>query len=122
MIQKKRSVPVAVKCALLSLVFAVLGMGINARLTLGRANGASPNEAAKLSIEERSVQSLLPLEKEPKRHISATEELWFSLAPLFQGNRFHYSHSGEAELSLCTPCRYDSFGPDQMHLPPPTHS
>jgi hypothetical protein len=122
MLTRERSAPITVKCALLFLIFAVFGMGTHARLFPNRANGSSPNGAAKLSIEERSVQSLFPEENKPRQLAPGNDPLAFPFALLFKGNTCHFSLSCQVEVSLCTPCRYDSLGPDRMHLPPPTHS
>ena len=119
---EKRSAPIALNCALLLLVFAVLCMGTYAKVSLERANGSSPKGFAKLSIEERSAQSLLPEEYKCRQLASVVALVGSPFALLFDAKPCHLPHSCQVELSLCTPCRYDSLGPDRMHLPPPAYS
>ena len=122
MFTKRRSFPVAVKCALLSLAFAVFGLGLHAKLSLSKANRSSATGAAKLSIEDRSAQILLPYENRPTRRTPAAISVGLPFEVLVQGNVYHFSHYRQVELSLCTPRRYDSLGADRLHLPPPTLS
>jgi len=122
MLTKKRIFPVAVKCALLFLAFAVFGLGLYARLPISKADRSSATGAAKLSIEDRSAQILLPDDNRPTRRTVAAISVGLPFEVLFQGNVYHFSDYRQVELSLCTPCRYDSLGADRLHLPPPTLS
>ncbi len=122
MLTKRRSTPVAVKCALLFLAVAVFGLGLHAKLSIGRADRSSATGAAKLSIEDRSAQIPLPYENRPTRRTTAAISVWLPFEVLFQGNVHHLSYYRQVELSLCTPRRYDSLGADRLHLPPPTLS
>lgn len=119
---KRRSFPVAVKCGLLLLAFAVFGFGLQAKMSLSKANGSSPNGTVKLSTEERSGQSLFSEVNKVTRRAHASESLRLPVALLFERCTCHSSHYCEVELSLCTPRRYDSLGPDRLNLPPPTLS
>ena len=122
MLTKRRSVPVAVKYALLFLAFAVFGLELHAKLSIGRADHSSATGVAKLSIEDRSAQIPLPYENRPTRRPAAAISIGLPFKVLFQGNVYYLSYYRQVELSLCTPCRYDSLGADRLHLPPPTLS
>lgn len=122
MFTKIRSFPVAVKCALLFLAFAVFGLGLHAKLSLDKTNRSSPTGAAKLSIEDRSAQAFLPHESKLMRRTPAARSVGLPFEVLFQGSVFNFSDYRQVELSLCNPRRYDSLGADRLQLPPPTFS
>ena len=124
MLAQRRSISVAVTSTLLFLSLAVFGLGLHNKLCLYKATRHLRHRVVKLSVRQRSAKSLLAQEGEPgsQPHISAPESPWVPFVPLFQGNARYFSHTREAELKLCIPCRYDSFGPNRLPLPPPTLS
>jgi hypothetical protein len=113
----------ALKCALLFLAFSVFGLGLNAKLSLYKAQ-QSPETvaAAKLTTEKRTAQSALVLKvvREPL----ASSGTWTFIAL----TAFHHILTSPAfrldqvEMSLCSPCRGDSQSSSLLNRPPPTLS
>ena len=112
-----------VKCVFIFLMFAVFAWGLHTKLShyspsISSSNSASA--AAKLltdkSVEHSADAYAVEVANDPGQRIevptfSAVHAMPFPQIALYQ-----------VELSLCNSCRYDSDGPNSMHLPPPTIS
>jgi len=116
--------PFALKCGLLFLAFSVFSFGLSARLSLYRVH-QSPGTvaAAKLSADKRTAAQssvVLKVVKEPLAFaetlrlvaIAASHDVVSSPAFMFH----------QVEVSLCSPCRFDSRSSSLMNRPPPTLS
>jgi hypothetical protein len=112
-----------VKCVLLFLMFAVFVWGLHTKLshyTPSMSSSNSVSATAKL-LTDKSVEHSAdvyandvandPVERVEVPTFSAIHPVPFPQLALYQ-----------VELSLCSSCRYDSDGPNSMHLPPPTIS
>jgi hypothetical protein len=118
-----------IKCVLLFLMLAVFAWGLHTKLSHYRPFTSSSNcasVAAKLLTDKSVERSLKSVERsaeyeedvanDPAQRIevptfSAIHPVPFPQLALYQ-----------VELSLCSSCRYDSDGPNSMHLPPPAIS
>jgi hypothetical protein len=111
------------KCVLLFLMFAVFAWGLHTKLSHYSPSISSSNSASvtvKL-LRDKSVEHSADsyaddvandsVERIEVPTLSAIHAVPFPQLALYQ-----------VELSLCSSCRYDSDGPNSMHLPPPTIS
>ena len=111
----------AVKFLLFFLMFAVFIWGLHTKLShYVPSKAASNSVTAKLLTDKSNEHSSdldaedvtnHPVERLEAPAVSATHTVSFSQLELYQ-----------VELSLCNSCRYDSDGPNSMHLPPPAIS
>jgi hypothetical protein len=112
-----------VKCFVIFLMLAVFGWGLHTKLSHYSPSKSSSKDAsatAKLltdkSVEHSSDTYAQDVANDPGRRIEVPIFSAIHVMPLPQ-IALH-----QAELSLCNSCRYDSDGPNIMHLPPPTIS
>jgi hypothetical protein len=111
-----------VKCVLIFLMFAVFGWGLHAKLS--HYNPSSSKDASttttKLltdkSVEHSDDAYAQDVANDPGQRIEVPALSVIHTMP-FPQIALH-----QVELSLCNSCRYDSDGPNIMHLPPPTIS
>ena len=112
-----------VKCVLLFLMFAVFVWGLQTKLSHYTPSVSSSNSvsvAAKLlrdkSVEHSTDPYTEDVANEPVERIEVTTFSSIYAVPFPQLALY------QVELSLCSSCRYDSDGPNSMHLPPPAIS
>ncbi len=112
-----------VKCVLLFLMLAVFGWGLHTKLSHFNPSMSSSKDvsaAAKLltdkSVEHSADAYAQDVADDPGQRIKVPSSPVIHVMPFPQMALHH------AELSLCNSCRYDSDGPNSMHLPPPTIS
>jgi hypothetical protein len=121
--QRRAATPIAVKCIIHFLVFAVFVWVLQAKLSLYKEDyRPSATTVAKASPAKRSAQSVISTERitnldrawkdAPRATLGASPE-----SILVPSLRFR-----NVELSLCRPCRIGSKGADLMRRPPPTLS
>jgi hypothetical protein len=116
-------IPSGIRCVVLFLIFAVFVWGLHTKLSHYGPSMSSSNSAsvtAKL-LTDKSVEHSANVyandvandlaERVEVPAFSAIHAVPFPQLALYQ-----------VELSLCSSCRYDSDGPNSMHLPPPTIS
>jgi hypothetical protein len=112
-----------VKCVLIFLMMAVFGWGLHIKLSHYSPSMSSSKEvsaAAKLltdkSVEHSADAYAQDVADDPGQRIEVPSSSVIHVMP-FPQMALH-----QAELSLCNSCRYDSDGPNSMHLPPPAIS
>ena len=112
-----------VKCVLLFLMFAVFVWGLHRKLSHYTPSVSSSNSVsvtAKLlrdkSVEHSADAYTEDVANEPVERIEVTTFSSIYTVPFPQLALY------QVELSLCSSCRYDSDGPNSMHLPPPAIS
>jgi hypothetical protein len=112
-----------VKCVLLFLMFAIFAWGLHTKLSHYTPSISSSNSstvAVKL-LRDKSVEHSADLyakdvANDPVERIEVPTLSRIHVVPFPQLVLY------QVELSLCSSCRYDSDGPNSMHLPPPTIS
>jgi hypothetical protein len=112
-----------VECVLLFLMFAVFVWALQTKLSHYNPSTSSSNSVsatAKL-LSEKPVQYSADayaeeIANDPGQRIEVPIFSAVHAMPFPQ--LAHY----QVELSLCNSCRYDSDGPNSMHLPPPAIS
>jgi hypothetical protein len=112
-----------VKCVLIFLMLGVFGWGLHNKLSHYSSSMSSSKDAsatAKLltdkSVEHSADAYAQDLVNDPGQRIEVPASSVIHVMP-FPQIALH-----QAKLSLCNSCRYDSDGPNLMHLPPPTIS
>ena len=111
-----------VKGALVFLMFAVFVWGLHTKLShyIPSMSSNSASATAKL-VTDKSVEHSAD---------SCTEDVANGIVERIEIPTFSAVYAVplpqlalyQVELSLCSSCRYDSNGPNSMHLPPPTIS
>ena len=113
-----------VKCVLLFLMFAVFAWGLHIKLSHYSPSISSSNSVSvtvKL-LRDKSVEHSAEsyAEDVANDRVGRVEEVptlsTIHVVPFPQLALY------QVELSLCNSCRYDSDGPNSMHLPPPAIS
>lgn len=124
MIEPPRSAaPIAVKCIVHNLVFAVFVWVLQAKLSLYKAHYCpSPATVAKGSIEKRSAQTVVSTEQNTNLDRTPEEELLAALLASPEAISHLSSRFRNAALSLCRPCRIGSKSTNLMRRPPPALS
>jgi hypothetical protein len=119
----KPGVSFGAKCILLFLMLEVFVLGLHTKLSHyipSMSSSKSASVTAKLltdkSVEHSADACAGDVADDPGQRMevpvfSAIHAVPFPQLALYQ-----------VELSLCSSCRYDSDGPNSMHLPPPTIS
>jgi hypothetical protein len=112
-----------VKCVLIFLMLAVFGWGLHTKLSHYSPSMSSSKDAsatAKLltdkSVEHSADAYAQDVANDPGQRIEVPASSVNHVMP-FPQIALH-----QVELSLCNSCRYDSDGPNSMHLPPPSIS
>jgi hypothetical protein len=112
-----------VKCVLLFLMLAVFGRGLHVKLSHYAPSTSSSKDdsaTAKLltdkSVEHSADAYAQDVVNDPGQRIEV------SVSSVIHVMSFPQLVLHQVELSLCNSCRYDSDGPNAMHLPPPTIS
>jgi hypothetical protein len=112
-----------VKCVLLFLMFAVFVWGLHTKLSHYSASMSSSNSGsvtAKLLTDKTVEHSADAHSEEAANNPGLKIEVpAFTAVPVVP---FPQIELYQVELNLCSSCRYDLDGPNQMHLPPPAIS
>jgi hypothetical protein len=113
-----------VKCVLLFLMVAVFAWGLHIKLSHYTPSVSSSNSASvtvKL-LRDKSVEHSADSYAEDiaNDRVERVEEV--PTLSTIHVMPFPQLVLHQVELSLCSSCRYDSDGPNSMHLPPPAIS
>jgi hypothetical protein len=121
--QPRAATPIAVKCIIHVLVFAVFVWVLHGKLSLYKPHyRPSATTVAKVSTGKRSAQTVAS----PKRTVNLDraweDALRATLVASPEGISGQSSRFRNVALSLCKPCRIGSKGTDLMRPPPPALS
>jgi hypothetical protein len=110
-----------VKCALILLMFTVFAWGLHAKLSHYNPSSSKDASATTKLLTDKTVEHsddayAEDVANDPGQRIKVAGFLAIHIMPFPQIALY------QVELSLCNSCRYDSDGPNIMHLPPPTIS
>jgi hypothetical protein len=113
-----------VKCVFFFLMLAVFVWGLQTKLSHYRTSLSSSNSAsvgAKL-LTDKSVEHSANSNTEDATDFINESTQKLPVIPAIHVIPFRQLVFYQVELSLCSSSRYDSNGPNSMHLPPPTIS
>jgi hypothetical protein len=113
-----------VKCVLLLLIIAVFAWGLHTKLSHYTPSVSSSNSVSvtvKL-LRDKSVEHSADSYAEDIADDRVERVVEVPTLSTIHVMPFSQLVLSQVELNLCSSCRYDSDGPNSMHLPPPAIS
>jgi len=118
-------VPWALECALFLLAGAILGWGLQAKLSpyhTSPGGSASTSYMAKLSTEKSSARTVVPANNRDQRRPTGELQHFTAIVFLSLGHDIAPANLTHPEPGPRVPGRYNLHGPDLNRRPPPVLS